>query len=67
MTITPEQAEKKIGSFLNKCPNCNHKQYSYTRECEECRFSWLRYYNQLKGNPLDQPYEQTTIVTEGSA
>jgi len=57
MTVSLEQAEKKIEDFINKCPHCNHKQYSYTRECEMCRFSWLRYYNQVKGLPLDTPYK----------
>ena len=62
MSLTIEQAEKRIGSFLNKCPSCKHKQYSYTKECEECRFSWLRYYNQLKGNPLDKEYNNDKVA-----
>lgn len=51
------KVELRIKSFISKCPNCGHKQHSYTQECEECRFSWLRYYNQLQGIPLDTPYE----------
>ena len=64
MTVTLEKALKNIDSFINVCPNCRHKQYSYTRECEECRFSWLRYYNQLKGLPLDTPI---TSLNKGNA
>ena len=56
--IDIEKTIKNIDSFINVCPNCRHKQYSYTRECEECRFSWLRYYNQLKGLPLDTKFNE---------
>ena len=55
------KVEKKIKDFINVCPNCRHKQYSYTREYEECRFSWLRYYNQLKGLPLDTKFNEDDI------
>ena len=56
MTASLKETEERIGNFINKCPSCSHKQYTYTRECEKCRFSWVRYYNQLKNQPLDTPY-----------
>ena len=47
MAVSIKETKNRIGNFINVCPNCRHKQYSYTRECEECAFSWQRYHDQL--------------------
>jgi hypothetical protein len=36
----------KIGSIINKCPNCNFKNITYSISCDSCDFSWERYCKQ---------------------
>lgn len=44
------EMKKRIGNYINTCPNpeCRHKQYSYTRTCEECGFNWQGCYDHFK-------------------
>lgn len=48
-TVTKDYVKGMIDSIIDKCPSCRFKNITYSTSCDNCGFSWYKYFVQEWG------------------
>ena len=52
--MNEDQCKSLIGTMINRCPSCHHKNITYSQGCEECGFTWEIYCKQEFGDKVKE-------------